>query len=305
LPNQDTVSDDVGTDESPSISEPSFANWNPSKNQKILLFKGREIEYLKESPQIGRWGGLDDNHVTYLAGQIARDGQRVPVGVRKGANGEPELYYGRHRKAAILLINADPSAFNLPGPIPLKYVYENLSEEVALKAAFSENTGKPLTVVDLAHAATRLSSFDYTNDQVSAIISSPHHTISPVRVSQLKALMRLPHSILTRLHNGDIPESAARAMLSLGLDSSGLEEIATQLEKKEIKAGDIIKQANERKRTKGKKVRRSLLDVKELLIGIDTASAADFLSWLDGEHNDEGRIIAIFDDENFEERKKN
>lgn len=295
---QDTKKEDKEKDKS--------KNWNPSKSQRILRFEGEEIKRLQEVPQIGRWSppgksGLNDEHVRFLAKDIAKNGQRQPVGCKKGPSGDPLLFMGRHRKAAILLINEDPSKWEGPlgtplsDPLPLLYIYQNLSDEEAIDASIKENTGLPLSVVDLAATAAKLDRvLGYSNDRIAEILSTPHHRVSPTRVIILKSYMRLPLAVLVKLHNKSIPESAAKAMLALKLDGPAMEEMASELEKGNIKAGQIIAMEAEESRKRGRKRRRSIKDVYELLGECDTADSDDFKSWLDGEHNNTERVMQIF-----------
>jgi hypothetical protein len=206
------------------------------------------------------------------------------------------MYAGRHRREAVLRINANPEKYGVPGPLPLIAVYRELSEEAAIRASFAENTGKPLTVMDLAHAATRFAAFDWPNDKIASIISTPWHRVSAARVSQLKAYIRLPHKVQSLLHRGVVPESAARAMLVMGLDGEAMEEMAGQVERGEMKAGEVVALAAAHKREKGKRARRSIKDVRELCERLGTDKAVDFLSWLDGELKGDEEVERIFED---------
>ena len=291
---EDTDSNKELSQSSLSPQQNSFEKWNPVKNQKTLRFTGQEIIDLRESAQVGRWG-IDQEHVESLALLIAKDGrQLVPVGVRKGADGKPELVFGRHRKHAIIFINSNLEMFGLTEPFPLLYVYVNLSEEQAIKACISENRGKPLTIVDLAHMATSLESLGWDNGRIAEAMSTPWNKVSPVRVSQLKRYITLPHPTLVKLDKGLIPESAAKALFKVAVDRANMIELSEKLERGEIKAGDLIREANAKSRERGKKVRRSIIDLKEKLIDIGTGPALDLLGWLDGEHNDEDRLNEIF-----------
>lgn len=281
-------------------------SWNPSKSQRILKFEGEEIKRLQEVPQIGRWSppgksGLNDEHVQFLAKDIAKNGQRQPVGCKKGPSGDPLLFMGRHRKAAILLINEDPSKWEGPlgtpltEPLPLLYIYQNLSDEEAIDASIKENTGLPLSVVDLAATAAKLDRvLGYSNDRIAEILSTPHHRVSPSKVIILKSYMRLPISILTRLHSRQISEGVAKAMLHLRMDAQAMEEMAGELEAGRITPGQIIAMEAEESRKRGRKRRRSIKDVYELLADIDSTDSDDFKGWLDGDHNESERIKDIF-----------
>lgn len=276
-----------------------------NKSSDALIFSGDDIVNLRVSPQLVRWGDLDTAHVEFLARDIALNGQQSAVTVRKGADGRAELVAGRHRHAAVLLLNSEPSKYKLENPVSLIAIYRNISDEQVIRASFAENTGKPLTCMDLCLAAAKLANTGkLAHKQIAAIITTPHHKISASRVSQLLALAKLPQSIQLALHEGRLPESAARAILSLGLDDKGMQDIANEFEEGELTAGEIISLANEGRREKGKKVKRTLNDVRRVLDGIGTSKAMDFLSWLEGEFRDDSVLESIFgeeDDENEDE----
>jgi ParB-like chromosome segregation protein Spo0J len=276
---------------------------------EVILFYGDDILFLPVTPQVGRWGDLNQAHIQYLAREIARDGQTQPCHIRKGPSG-PELVTGRHRRAAVLEINeslgregGSPylTALGTPisDPIPLKCLYANVTEDRAVKLAFQENTGLPLTVVDLAHAASTLRSLypDWSNAQIADVISTPHHPVSPVRVSQFYALMTLPTHILSSIHRGEMSEGVARAMLKMKLERETIQDIANKLKAGTLKSGDLIEMSNEVQRRKGVKVRRSIVDIEKLMEKVDSDKGWNFLGWLRGEHNDTEVVAGIFADE--------
>lgn len=263
-------------------------------------FSGDEIATLAESPQLVRWGGLTEEHVAWLATDIAARGQQTPVLVRRSDDGKPELVAGRHRRAAILRVNADPAAYGLEpdASIDLLAHYRELSDDVAvIKSSFAENTGRPLTCMDLAQGAYQLSELGWPNKVIAETLSTSHKRITPSRVSQLKDLMQLPERVQMALHQGRLPESAARAMLRLQLNATTMEMMATQLEEGEIKAGDITALANDARRQAGKMIRRTLYELKTKLDEMGTAKAMDLLAWMDGELKSDKRVEEIFAEE--------
>lgn len=268
-----------------------------TRGKSTYKFEGDEIANLRVSPQIGRFEELNEAHVQDLVLKISRQGQRVPVHVRKAADGNPEMTAGRHRRAAVLRINDDPAAVGLPGPIPLIAVYHEMGDEDALRDSFQENTGLPLTVMDLAQAAVNYAAFQWDNQKIASTISTPWHKVSAARVSQLKAYIRLPYRVQSLLHRGTIPESCARAMLTIGLDGAAMEEMAGQIERGEMRPGEVVALAGKKQREKGRKARRSIKDVRELCERVGTDKAMDMLSWLDGEVKDDERVEEIFADQ--------
>lgn len=195
----------------------------------------------------------------------------------------------------MLKINADPAAYGLPGPVPLKATYADLDDIGSVIASFIENTGKPLTCMDLAHTANQLFNLmDWSNAEIAAVLTTPHHPVSASRVSQLRALIRLPMRLQRQLHAGSVPESVARAMLRLGVDSAEMERLAEELESGRIKGSEITSEANDKRRASGKKVKRSINDLRAKLIELGTAPSLDLLSWLEGDICSDERVNEIF-----------
>lgn len=267
-----------------------------TRGSSTYKFEGDEIENLAVSPQLVRWEELDEAHVEDLAWKIAKEKQIQPVIVRKAANGKPELVAGRHRRAAILRINEDLQKYGQSAPLPLKAVFIEMDDEDAIRASFQENTGKPPTVMDLAKAAANFSRLEWDNQKIASTLSTPWQRVSAARVSQLKSYIRLPYKVQSMLHRGILPESAARAMLTMGLDAESMEELAWQVERGEMKPGEIIAESKKSQRAKGKKARRSIADVRELLERLRTDRANRFLDWLDGTLKEDTSIEQIFAD---------
>lgn len=259
--------------------------------------KPEEISDLAEFAQVGRWGDLNQDHVNYLAVEIARDGQRAPVLVRTGPNGKPELVAGRHRKAAIIQINEDLETYGKSEPIPLLYIIQEMDDIGAAKAAFAENTGLPLTCMDLSKAVASYSNMGWDDSRIAETISAPHHKVGRSRVSQLRSLIRLPLKIQQALHDGRLPESAARALISLGIDREEMEGIANDIEAGRMKTAEIGARARAQKRSKGKKAQRTIYELRNILNELSTTKALNLLAWLDGELPDDDIIEEIMREE--------
>lgn len=266
-----------------------------AKRGDLSKFEGEAINQLEESTQLARWAGTDNEHVVSLARSIAEHGQTTPVLIRKRGDGTPELVAGRHRKAAIQLINEDPSEYGLPGPVPLLAVYKELDDSEAFKASIEENTGRPLSCMDLSYAAIQMSKvLDWESAAIAEALTTSFRKVSPSRVSQLKALNSLPMSIKRRLHKGTLKESVARAMLRLQLGAEELEALAKQLEDGEIKPSEITAMANQKRRGEGKKVKRSLSELLALLEELGTNSSADVYNYMNGDDVPMKRLKEIF-----------
>jgi ParB/RepB/Spo0J family partition protein len=250
-------------------------------------FAPAEAKALRVSDNLCRWGGLDAAHVERLARDIAARGQLQPVIVRKTSDGLPELIGGRHRHAAILLLNEDPARFNLPGPVDLLAIYRQMTDAEAVAASVAENGSKPLSPVDMAATIGRLRNLGWENGRIAELLH-----ITAARASQLFGLLALPDAVLRQVHGGEIPEAAARAMLKLHLPAAEAMAAGVALAKREIRAGDLLRRAAARRREGGKAVKRTLADLRTFLGGLDTAASADLLSWLDGEPTVTDEVIA-------------
>jgi ParB-like chromosome segregation protein Spo0J len=263
-------------------------------------FEGEEIRNLAELPQI-RFGDLLEDHLESLARKIAREGQRRNVLVRKRANGTPELVDGRYRKAAILRINDNLPEYDTPflggKPLPLLATYRVMTDEQALKAAFGENAdGLPVSVMDLVASAARFENCGSSRAEIAAILSTPRREILPGRVGQLLALAPLPRKVQDALHVGTLKEVVARQMIRLKLDAAEMERVAGEVAAGRMKAGDLTAQANSRRREAGRKLKRTLPELKARLTALDTDRALDLLAWLNGETPGEDAIDGIFAD---------
>lgn len=262
-------------------------------------FSPDEAKALAISPQLVRFEKVNAEHVEWLARDIAKNGQQAPVLIRKRGDDTPELVAGRHRHAAVLKINGNTADYGVPASgIPLLAVLKQYTDEQAIRASFTENTGLPLSVMDLATAASHFYNvMDWPHKHIAEAMSAPHHKMSPIRVGQLLRLLALPVSLQRRLHTGKLPESVAKAFLRLGLSAEEMKEKAAQLERGEIKPSELTSAANQKRRAEGKKVKRSLSEVRTRLGELETARALDFLSWIDGDLNDDDRVVEIFADE--------
>jgi ParB family chromosome partitioning protein len=259
-------------------------------------FEGEEIANLAEFQQI-RFGGLDEDQVESLARKIAREGQRRNVLVRKRADGQPELVDGRNRKAAILRINANLSEYGVPRPLPLLATYRAMSDEEAARAAFGENNdGLPIKFMDLAISAARFENFGWDRPTIAAVMSTPHRPITPARISQLLALVPLPRPVQDALHSGALPESVARQMIRLKLGATEMERVSREVIAGRMKAADLTSEANSRRRSEGRKLKRTLPDLRARLTALGTDRAMDMLAWLNGDVPGEDAIDGLFAD---------
>ncbi len=265
-------------------------------------FAGDEIDTLRAIDQI-RWEELTPDHVDELAKSIAEVGQQDPVLVRLAADGKPELVAGRHRRAAILQINADPGVYGVPGPLRMSAVFRDLDDEQALIAAYSENAHtRPLTVIDLAHTAHRFKAFEWTDKRIAEAMTTSHYRITQPRVSQLLKLHRAPHAIKQALHGGAIKESAVRSILATGRPPADMVTLAEGIASGELTVRQLTERNASDKRADGAVVKRTLAEVEGFLKSLDTHNAGLLLSWINGAADvDQSAVIAIFGKENISE----
>jgi ParB/RepB/Spo0J family partition protein len=257
-------------------------------------FAGDEIATLRAIDQI-RWEELTPDHVDELAKSIAEVGQQDPVLVRLAADGKPELVAGRHRRAAILQINADLGAYGAPGPMRMSAVFRDLDDEQALIAAYSENAHtRPLTVIDLAHTAHRFKTFEWTDKRIAEAMTTSHYRITQPRVSQLLKLHRAPHAIKQALHGGAIKESAVRSILATGRPPDDMVTLAEGIASGELTVRQLTERNASDKRAGGAVVKRTLAEVEAFLKALDTHDAGLLLSWINGTSVDQSAVIAIF-----------
>lgn len=261
-------------------------------------FKGEEIRKLKVSSNLVRFEEVDQAYVLDLARRINKEGQKVPVIVRIGSDGLPELVAGRHRQAAILLVNDNLVEFEREIPLELNAILHQCSEEEALDISWAENTGKPPTCMDRAKTAVTYSRMGHDNSTIAQKMSTDWHKVSVGRVGELINFHNLlPHSIQLMLHRGTLKEATARALLRLKVGSEELQGLADQIVKGELKPAEITRQANEQRRSKGKVIRRNIGEIRIALENVGTDRALNFLAWLDGQVTTDEVLEQIFSDE--------
>lgn len=233
----------------------------------------------------------DLGDVEELARRIAADGQLQPGIVRRDSEGFPVLVAGYRRLAAIKLINATAGHFGAPDALPFLAVFRSLNEDGALVLNLRENLDrKDLSPVDLAHAAAHLEALGWERKRIADAMRC-----TAAHVGSLLSLLELPGSIVTMAHRGEVPVSAALAMRKLPRPK--VESLAERLATGEVTPQIVIREAKAEKRAAGKRLGRTLAEVKEFLGSLSTAPAADFLSWIDGETTiEDGDVSWIFED---------
>lgn len=265
-----------------------------TRGDNAYFFSGDEIANLPVSAQVVRWQQLTESHVSDLATKIAAEGQRNPVWIRKQANGMPELLDGRHRRAAVLQINAHLDDYGLEDPLRLSASFHDLDDEQCLVASFRGNDGLPMTPVDLASAVNHMTTLGWDGKRIAAALSSPHRKLVPSRVSRLKHIHRLPHDIKLALHTGKLPEQTAFLIMATGGNNEELLETYRQLAAGELSKAELRAKIDGKQRAEGKLVKRTVAELVGMLGAVTGKKSAVMLQWLAGHEGVAGEVLEIF-----------
>lgn len=190
---------------------------------------------------------------------------------------------------AALPVTLPPIAY--PG-LSMLCVVRKMTDAEVTAATFSENTGKPLSAMDLAMFAYHNDKLGIGQKEIARLMSTAHHRMSASRVSVLLNLIRLPLKIQKLLHANQIPESACQALLRLGLSAEELELRASDVAAGRIKPSEITAEANAARRAKGIKVQRNIADLRRMMERLPfqnklQVTPGELLDWLDGGVGDE------------------
>jgi len=291
-----------------------------AKSQRgYFKFEGEAIDNLDVSPNIGRFEELTDSHVDKLALSIFHEGQKVPVIIRSGPTKQPQLIAGRHRRAAVILVNqtidryiadeftdkpeteltelqAAIVARGTHDKFPLNAIFNNLSDIDAVKTSLIENRDNlPPTCIDIATAIANLENLAMTNNDIARTLQM-HAT----RISQLKAYIPLPREIKHDVHNGIVPESTLKVLLRHDWNGKGkdaTDDMVTTwraLRDKSLSVKEFKQTVLNEKRTKGEVIKRSGGDLRDLLIKVKSVEARLMIRWLDGEVGSDDEIVELF-----------
>lgn len=234
---------------------------------------------------------IDDAYIEELAHSIAKIGQLEPGIVRRDSEGNPVLVAGFCRLEAVRRINANPSVYGTDKALPYEAVFRRMNEDQALEINLEENLKRlDLSPMDLARAAAELERIGWERARIAKAM---HCTAA--HVGSLLSLIELPSAVALMVHRRTLPVSAALAMRKLPRPK--VEFLAERLAAGEVTPQIVIREAKAEKRAAGKRLGRTLAEVKEFLGSLSTAPAADFLSWIDGETTiEDGDVSWIFED---------
>lgn len=213
-------------------------------------FDPQEIEALAVEDQKVRFG-TDQDHVDELAKSIASKGQRTPCLIRLDVNNNPILVAGRHRRLAVLQINNNLKSYGLTEPLALKATLITADDEESLQAAYDENTGLKLSIVDLAVAAAAFQAQheDWDSQRIAEAMSHANHKVTRQMAARLLRIARMPKAIKDALHTNKIKVSTANHLAKLPDESAMIASLNEILDGAK-KEGDAVKAIKETHRAK-------------------------------------------------------
>lgn len=194
-------------------------------------------------------GRVEHTEIETLAADIAANGQRTPVLIRKNDAGQPVLVYGHRRWRAVKLINDKKK----PGEQKTKLIctYESLTDEEAFKAAISENRFRSdLTPMDDCHNINLMvKRFKSTLEEVAGIYfpeaTKPEAKAEALRwVKDRASLVELAPEAAQAVREGKASITAAVELTKLSKDQQRkvITETASKVKgKARIKVEDVKK----------------------------------------------------------------
>lgn len=230
--------------------------WAPEAIDRILLGK---------NPSRANDGA--DLDIPGLAASIAAQGQLAPGIVRRDSSGAGVLIAGFRRLAAVKLINEDPAAFGLKGPMPFLATLVTCSDEDALAIN--------LVSVDRAHCARDLTKIGWTHERIAKEMDC-----SPSTVAALLSLLDLPARTLRAVASGRLTEAAARQLR--GLPEEEVLALTAEIEGG-AKPAAVLARVRAARRNNGTKVALNLAEAKRALEAQGSDQALALAAWLRGE----------------------
>lgn len=225
-----------------------------------------------------------------LANSIFKNGQEQQVGFRFDVARQPHLVFGRSRRLATIYINDHPEGFPIPqnmmdkfGGWPLRGRLVQTTEAGALDYAIGENADRrPYGPIDFMNAALHCVGVLQMDQKETAIrlkMISKKGKPQQSTVSILLSLAGLPHKILSLINSGRLTLAHGRKLV--GKSKGELEGFVEAFENG-AKLSDLLRQMDNRSREGGKRVSRSLPEIREALGGHESARATALLNWLNG-----------------------
>lgn len=196
-----------------------------------------------------------------------------------------ECIAGSRRLAALRdYVNADPERWGVPQnpdgsfvlrPYRIKIV-RAANDMEALDILVSENKDRaePSAVNLAATAAAYEDRFGLTREEIGARMG-----FTASRVGQLFQILKHTDRVKALVHSGRLPESTARTML--GLSAEKIEEIAVAVELG-AKPREVLAAVKDAHRDKGKRMPRTIAELRTLLNSIDSDRSAAMANWVNG-----------------------
>ena len=166
-------------------------------------------DLLQHAENSRRW---DDTDIVDLALSILEEGQKVPVLVKWGEDGQLLVADGRRRVAAIRYINENGLAMdNEDGsitPLQVRCEFDGAKKgESFVTAVITNMKRKGLTPIDLAHSIATLEGQGKTRKDIAKILE-----ISETQISRTLKLLTLPVAVQKDIHKGKIAASVGMEM---------------------------------------------------------------------------------------------
>ncbi len=219
------------------------------------LFYIDPAEIQVEAGLNGRWQPHTAADVTARRKSFEAEGQLSPVVVRKVADNKVQLVLGYCRYAAAVQFNE----LHKDKPMKLQCVVRQVDDEEAFRRNIVENRErKDTSPVDDAFNQRRLrEEYGWTDVKIAGF-----YGVKSSYVSQLKKLVALPKEILIQVHRKVLSVESALALVDMTK-----EERQEILDEAKAAGGtstkNVKKAARKRKQSKGKKLTRTLSEVRE------------------------------------------
>lgn len=272
-----------------------------------ITIAAEQLDEIVVMPNQARYGcdkGLFvPGRVEALMVQIARDGQLKLVDVRVKSDSKVWLHEGRHRLEAIKRINANLEDYpELTKPLPLKaYKYEPMSDREAELASLSGNTLHPPGAMDMCQYCCALKkNYNMSDKEIAESIPYVQRPPTPSRVSQWRALAKLPEAVKDAIFVGEggFTEAVGHMLLGIGCDDERMVELTEKFISGELKSKDIKALADKSKRRGGTSVRRTVSEFVELCNSVGSTRSGIAKEWILGTpFSDEDELRAVLSDD--------
>lgn len=246
-----------------------------AKRHEIAIYEPDQLSTIIVDDNISRSNPDLDLELPELAKSIAKNGQLQPGLLRIDTEGRPVLVAAFRRLAAIKLINADPAAYQLGGPVPFTAKVVTCNAEEAITLNLIENRHRlDLNCMDLAHIARELKNREWTQERIAVAMDCP-----AAEVAGLLFFLTLPSSAQRLLAVGRMRPANARAMKDLS--EATIDGLTARIAAGE-KPAKVMRDAKTEKRAKGKRAGRTLSEAKLEIGALDCDQGNRLLEYFAG-----------------------